>query len=51
MAHVSTSCIERHNLRLRMSMRRFTRLTNGFSKKAANHGYAVTLHFMHSLLD
>jgi IS1 family transposase len=39
--HISTSFIERQNLTMRMSMRRFTRLTNGFSKKAANHAHAV----------
>jgi IS1 family transposase len=44
---VSTSYIERQNLTMRMSMRRFTRLTNGFSKKAENHMYAVALHFMY----
>ncbi len=32
---------------MRMSMRRFTRLTNGFSKKVENHAYAVAIHFMH----
>lgn len=46
-AHVSTSYVERQNLTMRMSMRRFTRLTNGFSKKIDNHGHAVALHFMY----
>lgn len=47
MAHVSTSYVERQNLTMRMNMRRFTRLTNGFSKKLENLGYAVALHFMY----
>lgn len=45
--HVSTSFVERQNLTMRMGMRRFTRLTNGFSKKIDNHAYAVALHFMY----
>ncbi len=44
---ISTSYIERHNLHMRMSMRRFTRLTNAFSKKVENHAAMVSLHFMH----
>jgi IS1 family transposase len=45
--HISTSYIERQNLTMRMGMRRFTRLTNGFSKKIENHAHAVALHYMH----
>jgi hypothetical protein len=46
-AHISTSLIERQNLTMRMSMRRFTRLTNAFSKKVENLRGAVSLHFAH----
>lgn len=45
--HISTSHVERQNLTMRMCMRRFTRLTNGFSKKIENHSYAIALHFMY----
>src|SRR5947208_3995545 len=44
--HISTSFVERQNLSMRMGMRRFTRLTNAFSKKVDNHAYQVALHFM-----
>jgi IS1 family transposase len=46
-ANISTAYVERQNLTMRMSMRRFTRLTNGFSKKAENLSRALALHFMH----
>lgn len=46
-AHIATSYIERQNLTMRMGMRRFTRLTNAFSRKAENLAAAVSLHFMH----
>jgi IS1 family transposase len=45
--HVSTSYVERQNLTMRMGMRRFTRLTNAFSKKIDNHAYAVAVHFLY----
>ena len=44
--HISTSFAERQNLSMRMGMRRFTRLTNGFSKKAENHAHGVAIYFM-----
>lgn len=44
--HISTSYVERQNLTMRMSMRRFTRLTNGFSKKLESHIYAISLYFV-----
>lgn len=46
-AGISTSYVERQNLTMRTSMRRFTRLTNGFSKKVENHIHAISLHFMY----
>jgi IS1 family transposase len=45
--YISTSFVERSNLSMRMGMRRFTRLTNGFSKKVENHGHMVALYLMH----
>ena len=44
--YVSTSHVERQNLNMRMGMRRFTRLTNAFSKKLENHYHALSLYFM-----
>ena len=45
--HISTSYVERQNLSMPMGMRRFTRLTNAFSKKVANHMHALSIYFMH----
>jgi IS1 family transposase len=46
-AHISTSFVERQNLTMRMHMRRFTRLTNAFSKKIENHVASIAIHYMH----
>lgn len=46
-AHVSTSICERQNLTMRMGMRRFTRLTNAFSKKIENHEHSIAVHYMY----
>jgi len=46
-ADISTSYVERQNLSMRMGMRRFTRLTNAFSKKLENHVHAISLYFLH----
>jgi hypothetical protein len=45
--HISTSYAERQNLSMRMGIRRFTRLTNAFSKKVENHFFALAIYFMH----
>jgi len=45
--HISTSYVERQNLSMRMGIRRFTRLTNAFSKKLENHVHALSIYFMH----
>jgi IS1 family transposase len=46
-SHISTSYVERQNLTMRMAIRRFTRLTNAFSKKFENHAHSAAIHFMH----
>jgi IS1 family transposase len=49
--HISTSYVERRNLTMRMSLRRFTRLTNAFSRKVATDAAAIVLYFMYTTLD
>ena len=46
-SHISTSFVERQNLTMRMCMKRFSRLSNGFSKKIENHEHAIALHYMY----
>ena len=46
-AHINTSFAERQNLSMRMGMRRFTRLTNAFSKKVENHAHGIAIYMMH----
>src|SRR5262245_19401109 len=46
-AHINTSFVERQNLSMRMGIRRFTRLTNAFSKKVENHAHALAIYFLH----
>ena len=46
-SHISTSYVERQNLNMRMGMRRFTRLTNAFSKKIENHSHSLALYFLY----
>ena len=48
--HISTTYAERQNLSMRMGIRRFTRLTNAFSKKVENHAYSIAVYYMHCSL-